>query len=142
MNQTTRSDLHTIYGDTLTDSLMARLVEVLDTSLQTHPGSLRIKTRNEENKILRFQGTTYFSIVYKLKEKPVLTAGAIEKHPQRGRIPAMRFRDGNSALATVHRDYKFPYRKPKWTNVEIRNETIGLFPQLLEAEISNFFSDR
>lgn len=140
MNENTRRDLHTIFGNSLTDSLMTRLVEHLDQAVQIHPDSIAVKTRNEKNQILKFQGITYFSLVYRLREKPVITAGAVEKEPKKSPVPVMRFRDTNSALRSISIDHKFPYKKPNWTNVEIRSETIELFPELLRTEVNDFFS--
>jgi hypothetical protein len=119
---------------------MTRFIEHLDNAIQSYADSLSVKTRNEKNEILKFQGTTYFSIVYKLREKPVITAGALEHNPKKDRVPAMRFRDNNLALASISGGSKFAYRKSNWTNVEIKTETIDLFPQLLKTEIDNFFS--
>jgi hypothetical protein len=140
MNDNTRRDLHGIFGNSLTDSLFTRLIEHLDQAVQIHPDSITVKTRNDKNQILKFQGITYFSLVYTLREKPVITAGAVEKEPKKGRVPVMRFRDTNSALRSISSDYKFPYKKPNWTNVEIRSETIELFPALLRTEVNDFFS--
>ena len=140
MNDTTRTDLDTIFGNSLPDSLKGRLIECLDRAIQIYPDSVAIKTRNDKGGILKFQGTTYFSLVYKLKESPVIAAGAVEKGLDNRPTPVIRFRNANSVLQAVSLNHKFPYKKPNWTNVEISDETIDLFPALLRIEISEFFS--
>src|SRR5437879_4556818 len=115
MEENTRSDLNIIFGGSLREPLMKRSIEHLDGAIRVHPDSLVIKTRNEKNQISEFRGILYFSLVYNLREKPVVAAGAAEENPTSIPVPIMRFRDTNSALASVSTDHTFPYKKLNWT---------------------------
>lgn len=140
MDENTRIDLHTIFGSLLTDSLMTRLIEHLDGSILTYSDYLAINTRNDNNEILKIQGKTSFAVVEKSNPRRPISTGGMERNRKNDRVATMRFRVNNSALASIHSDHEFAYKKPQWTCVEIRTETIDLIPKLLETEIANFLS--
>lgn len=140
MDQKLLQDLQTILHSRLELRLFDSLIEHLEHSASVYPDSIRLKTRNDRDQLLSYQGITYFSVVYTLREKPVISAGAVVKNSNGDFVPVMRFRDQNSALSDVPPGYRFPYTKPNWTNVEIRMETIELFPRLLDNEIRSYFA--
>jgi hypothetical protein len=135
MEQHILDDLNNIFDNRLNNGTMIILNDNFDLIFAVHPNIFRIRTRNEKNEILSYHGENYFSLVQISQESPVVFAGALARNLETEIVPAIRFRDENISLHDVPTRFKFPYRKPNWTYVEIQKETVSYFRNLFESQI-------
>ncbi len=120
-----------VYADTLEPALAEDLARDLEDAINPHSQALEVTTK-------QYQGTRYFSVVHTARKRPVIFAGAVEQDSKKRRVPVVRFVDHNPILSQIPDDYKFEYRKGKWTNVELAKTTINFFPSLFQTEITEY----
>ncbi|MEW5800331.1 MAG: hypothetical protein AB1728_15130 [Bacteroidota bacterium] len=135
MDQNTLNDFNNIFENRLPNLIVIILDLIFDLQLCSHPNTFRIKTRNDKNEILNYSGERYFSFIQISQESPVVFAGTLVQNSKGIIVPAIRFRDENVSLREVPAIFKFPYRKPNWTYVEIHNDSISYFRNLIDSQI-------
>jgi hypothetical protein len=132
MNQDLLNDIINIFENRINNEIMIRLEQIFDSILDLYPNIFRIKTRKDTNEI-----SCYFSFIQISKDRPVVFAGTLERNLEGKIVPAIRFCDENISLRDIPARFKFPYRKPYWTYVEVNKETIVYFQNLVETQVRN-----
>ncbi len=121
MDQNSLNEFTNIFDNRLPSLIVIILDLNFDLQLCLRPNTFRVKMKNDVGEI-------YFSFIQMSQESPVVFAGTLARNPKGVVVPAIRFRDENVSLRDVPQIFKFPYRKPNWTYVEIHNDSIIFEP--------------